>query len=136
MVGSTADASVNPCPLRTVRSLRLLLVLLALVPLTGCLGYRLVRPEEIEVPSYEPREVQIPAECEVLIQRAANGGVAGFTTAEANTLDFCQHQQMIRAQEEEAAARRLEAHAAAASFALQVVTVVVGATVAVLTWLF
>lgn len=117
--------------------LPLRILLLVLLPaLGGCFGYRLVRPEEIEVPSYEPREVLIPVECDALIRRAATEGAGSLTQGEANTLDFCQHQQLIRAQEEEAASRKLEAHAAAAGFALQVTTVVIGATVAVIAWLF
>lgn len=115
---------------------RSLVVLVLLVATSGCFGYRLVRPDEIEVPSYTPREVLIPAECESLIQRAATGSASRMSQAEANTLSFCQHQQLIRAQEEEAVARKLEAHAAAAGFALQVTTVAVGALVAVLTWIF
>lgn len=119
-----------------MRFLRLLLVPILLVSLSGCFGYRLVRPEEIEVPNYEPREVVIPAECDTLLSRAGTEGAARLTPAEVNTLSFCQHQQLIRAQEEEAAARKLEAHAEAAGFALQVTTVVVGALIGVLTWIF
>lgn len=119
-----------------VRSLRPFLVVLLLLPLSGCFGYRLVRPEEIEIPSYEPREVLIPAECESLVGRAATEGTIRFSAWEANMLSFCQHQQLIRAQEEEAVARKLEAHSAAASFALQVTTVAVGAIVAAITWIF
>jgi len=118
-----------------VRFLRSLLVLLLLAPLSGCFGYRLVRPNEIEVPSYEPREVLIPDECDALIRRAAEDP-GRLTQTESNTLSFCQHQHLIRAQEEEAASRKLEAHAAAAGFALQVATVVIGATIAVLAWIF
>ncbi len=117
-------------------SLRPLLPLILAPLLGGCFGYRLVRPEEIEIPSYEPREVLIPAECEPLIRRAATEGAARLTPGEANMLSFCQHQQLVRAQEEEAASRKLEAHAAAAGFALQVTTVVIGTTIAVLAWLF
>ena len=113
-----------------------LLAVLLLLPLSGCFGYRLIRPEEIEVPSYEPREVPMPAECDALVLRAATEGLGRFTEAEARLVTFCQHQQLIRAQEEEAVARKLEAHAETAEFALQVVTVVVCATVAVISWLF
>lgn len=118
------------------RVLSLLLLIVLILPQTGCFGYRLVRPDEIDVPSYEPREVPIPAECESLIRRAADGQMGRLTEAEARTLSFCQHQQLIRAQEEEAASRKLEAHAQAASFALQVTTVVVGGLIAVIAWLF
>lgn len=119
-----------------MRPFRPLLSLVLLVSLSGCFGYRLVRPDEIEIPTYEPREVLIPAECDALIRRAATGGAARLSPGEATTLSFCQHQQMIRAQEEEAVARKLEAHSAAASFALQATTVVVGGLIAVLTWIF
>ncbi len=119
-----------------MRYLRSLLVLCLLFPLSGCFGYRLIRPEEMQVPSYEPREVPVPAECDALIQRAATQGVGTLTEAETRTVAFCQNQQIRRAQEEEAAARKLEAHAATAGFALNVVTVVVGATIAVVSWLF
>lgn len=101
---------------------------------TGCFGYRLMRPEEIEVPSYEAREVAVPERCGVLIQRAVTAGTQGMEPQEVEMLGFCQHQQIIRAQEEEAAARRLEAHAAAASFALRLTTVIVGGLIAVLAW--
>ena len=114
----------------------MLLVPVLVASLSGCLGYRLVRPDEIPVPNYEPREVLIPAECENLVRRAGTEGAARLTPAEINTLNFCQHQQLIRAQEEEAVARKLEAHAAAAGFALQATTVVLGALFAVLTWVF
>jgi hypothetical protein len=119
-----------------VRYCRSIVLLCALAPLNGCFGYRLIRPEEIEIPSYEPREVLVPAECEALIRRAATEGAARLTEAEARTVTFCQHQQIIRAQEEEAAARRLEAHTATAGFALQVTSVIIGATIALLTWVF
>jgi hypothetical protein len=119
-----------------VRHLRSLLVLWLLLPLSGCFGYRLIRPEEVPIPSYEAREVPVPAECDALIQRAATQGVGRLTEVETRTVVFCQNQQIRRAQEEEAAARKLEAHAATAGFALQVVTVAVGATIAVISWLF
>jgi len=104
--------------------------------MSGCFGYRLIRPDEIEVPNYEPREVPVPSECEGLARRAAGGGAAQLSEREGKQLEFCQHQQILRAQEEEAAARRLEAHAAAASFALQVTGFLLGGTIAVLAWLF
>ena len=90
----------------------------------------------ISMPSYEPRAVAVPAECDALVQRAAGGGMATMTDAEARTVAFCQHQQLLRVAEEDAANRKLEAHARAASFGLQVATVVVAATVAVLAWAF
>ena len=113
-------------------------LLLALTPLTlsGCFGYRLVRPNEVEIPSYEPRPVVVPSECETLIQRAASDGVASFEEWQGRMLGFCQSQQLIRAQEEEAAARKLEAHAEVANFALRATVVAVGALVAVLSWAF
>lgn len=116
--------------------LRSLLLVVLLLAQAGCFGYRLVRPEEIDLPSYEPREVPIPAECDALIRRAGTSDPGRLTEAEGRALSFCQNQQLIRAQEEEAAARRLEAHAQAANFALQVTTVVVGALIAVLAWVF
>lgn len=117
-----------------MRSLCRLLLLTLLLPLGGCFGYRLIRPDEVRAPSYEPREVLIPAECERMIRRAAEGAVI-LTEAESRSVSFCQHQQIVRAQEEEAAARRLESHAAAAGLAVQVTTVVVGALVAIIAWL-
>jgi hypothetical protein len=110
--------------------------LLISVGLGACGNYRLVRPDDFQMPSYEPREVVIPAACDALIQRAATDGLTRFNDAEARTLNFCQQQHIIRAQEEEAAARRLEAHAEAASLALRATTVVLGAIFAVLTWVF
>jgi hypothetical protein len=88
------------------------------------------------MPSYEPRAVAVPAECEAAIQRAVSGGAAALTEAEARTVEFCQHQQLLRAAEEEAAARKLDAHARTAGLALQVTTIVVGATIAILAWAF
>lgn len=119
-----------------MRFLRSLLVLALLVSTSGCLGYRLIRPEEVQLPNYEPREVPIPADCDALVQRAARDGVDGLTEAVARRVNFCQHQQLLRAQEEESAARRLEAHASAATLALQVATVAIGALIAVLAWVF
>lgn len=119
-----------------MRRLHLAALPLLLLTLNGCLGYRLIRPNEIPVPSYEPRPVAVPADCGPAIQRAAEEGTTRLTEAEARFVDFCQHQQLIRAQEEEAASRKLEAHAQAASLALQVTTVVIGATIAVIAWLF
>lgn len=111
----------------------LLAMLLALV-LNGCMGYRIVRPDEFEMPSYEPREVHIPAECQGLIERAAAEGLAALTETESRTVTFCQQQQILRSLEEEAAARKLESHAAAARFALQLTTVVVGGLIVLLGW--
>ena len=112
-------------------------LLLALVMLlAGCGPYRLIRPDEVTVPNYEPREVLVPEKCDTLIRRAAVQGMAGFTEGETRELAFCQQQQVIRAQEEEAVARKLEAHAEAANLALRFTVVAVGALVAVLTWVF
>jgi hypothetical protein len=113
------------------RAARATLPLALAATLGACAGY-----EPIAMPSYEPRPVAVPAECEALVQRAAAGGLATMTQAEAGTVAFCQHQQLLRAEEEEAASRKLEAHARAASFGLQLATVVIGATVAVLAWVF
>ena len=116
------------------------IVSLLLLPLlfasSGCFGYRLVRPDEITVPSYDPRPVAVPVECDPLIQRAATQGLTQLSPAEADLVFFCQTQQLIRAQEEEAASRKLEAHAEAANFALRATVVVVGALVGVLSWVF
>lgn len=119
-----------------MRVLRTALFLLAVPTLSGCFGYRVIRPEEIEIPSYEPRPVLVPEQCEALIQRTAERGMTGVSDAEGRMALFCQQQQIIRAQEEETALRRLEAHAETANFGLRVATVVIGATIAVLTWVF
>lgn len=104
--------------------------------LAGCGPYRLIRPDEIPVPNYEARAVVVPEKCDTLIQRAAVQGMGGFTEAESRELGFCQQQQLIRAQEEEAAARRLEAHAETANFALRLTAYSITALVALLTWVF
>ena len=120
-----------------MRPIRGVVVALALVPaLHGCAGYRLIRPDDIEVPNYDPRPVLIPAECGALVDRAAREGMLTFTERETRMAIFCQQQQIIRAQEEEAAARRLEAHAQAAQFALSVTLAVLGGVAAVAAWLF
>lgn len=92
-------------------------------------------PQAVQVPSYEPRAVAIPAECDALVQRAATAGPA-LSDADFRMVSFCQHQQLLRAQEEEAASRKLEAHARTAGVVLQAATLVLGATIAVLTWVF
>ena len=107
-----------------------------LFKLSGCSQYRLASLDEVEIPNYEPRPVLVPATCDALITRAANEGMSLFTETEAREALFCQQQQIIRAQEEEAAAARLEAHAAAARFALQTATFVIGGLVAILAWVF
>jgi hypothetical protein len=71
-----------------------------------------------------------------VIQRAAERGAGALTEEDARDLDFCQKQQMVRAQEEEAAARRLEAHATAANFVLRLVAYTLGAIIALFTWVF
>jgi hypothetical protein len=121
-----------------MRSLPALPLLLALVLLSGgCMGYRLMRPEEIEIPDYSPRPVAVPAACDTLINRVAERAAAGgMSEGEGRIVSFCQQQQLIRAQEEEAADRKIEAHARAADFALHLATVVIGTTIAVLAWVF
>jgi hypothetical protein len=120
-----------------MRPIRALPALVALALLSsGCFGYRLMRPEEIELPRYTPRDVPIPAECEGMILQAAQRGMAGMSESDARMVLFCQQQQIIRADEEEVVERRIEAHARAADFALHVATVVVTATIAVLAWAF
>lgn len=115
---------------------RALTSLVALLLLAGCGPYRMMRPDEITIPNYEPRPVVVPATCDSLISRAANVGMARFSDNETREVDFCQQQQLIRSQEEEAASRKIEAHAEAANFALRLTVVTVGALVAVLAWLF
>lgn len=117
-------------------SVRPLVVLVLILMSSGCMGYRLVPLDEVQMPSYEPREVLIPAECPALIERAATDGVASLTETENRTVAFCQQQQVLRSLEEEAAARKLESHATAARFALQLTTVVVGGLIVFLGWLF
>jgi hypothetical protein len=114
----------------------ILLLAALLLAAPACANYRLVRMDEVTLPNYEPRPIPIPESCEALLRRAGEGGVRQFSEAETRELNYCQQQYIIRAQEEEAASRRLEAHAAAAGFVLQVTTVVVGTLIAVLTWLF
>lgn len=115
---------------------RLGAVVLTAATLSSCSGYRVIRADEIDWPDYEPREVLVPEKCDTLVRRAAVEGMTRFSEAEANELAFCQQQHLIRAQEEEAVAARLEAHAEAASFGLRVATTVVGALVFVLAWAF
>ncbi len=110
--------------------MRHLLVPPAILLLGACYA-----PQAVQVPSYEPRAVAIPAECEALVQRAAAPDAA-LTEAEFQRVSFCQHQQLLRAQEEEAASRKLEAHARTAGVVLQAATLVLGATIAVITWVF
>jgi hypothetical protein len=104
--------------------------------LTSCTQYRLASLQDVDLPSYEPRVVVVPPVCEGLIQRAVTEGMGRFTEAETREVLFCQQQQIIRTQEEEAAAKRLEAHAAAARFALQTVTFLITGTIAILAWVF
>jgi hypothetical protein len=119
-----------------MRPLRALPALLGLALLSsGCFGYRLMRPEEIELPSYTPRVVPMPETCDPLIARVAERGMAGVSEAEGRMALFCQQQMMIRANEEELVERRIEAHARAADFALHAATVVLTATIAVVGWL-
>lgn len=104
--------------------------------LSSCGHYRMVRMDDIQIPDYEPRPVAVPLTCDSLVTRAANLGMVEFDESEARELQFCQQQHLIRAQEEEAASRKLEAHATAAHFALQLTVVTVGALIAVLAWIF
>ena len=111
--------------------------LLALVLLlSGCGPYRMMRPDEITVPDYAPRVVLVPATCDSLVTRAANVGMSRFSDNEAREVAFCQQQQVIRAQEEEAASAKIEAHAEAANFALRLTVVTLGAIIGLLAWLF
>jgi hypothetical protein len=114
----------------------LLAVLAILLLLGGCGPYRLMRPDEITIPNYEPRPVTVPVTCDSLVNRAANVGMARFTENETREVVFCQQQQLIRAQEEEAASRKIEAHAETANFALRLTVVTIGAIIGILAWLF
>ncbi len=113
-----------------MRLFRSLAIPAALLLLGGCYA------PSVSMPSYEPRAVAIPAECDTLAQRAAASGAAQLSEPDFRMLTFCQHQQLIRAQEEEAAARKLDAHARTAGLALQAATLVLGATIAVISWVF
>jgi hypothetical protein len=115
---------------------RLVSLLLVSSLLGGCASAEVIRAGTIEIPSYEPRPVAVPARCEILIQRTVDTGAGSLSEGEARDLEFCQKQQMVRAQEEEAAARRLDAHASAATFVLRLVAYTVGALIAILTWVF
>ena len=118
-----------------MRSLTVALVALMLL-LSGCGPYRMMRPDEITIPDYAPRPVLVPATCDSLITRAATLGMARFSDNEAREVDFCQQQHLVRAQEEEAASKKIEAHAEAANFALRLTVVTLGALIGVLAWLF
>lgn len=111
-------------------------VLILLLIVSGCGPYRMMRPDEITVPNYEPRPVVVPATCDSLVTRAANVGMARFSDNETREVTFCQQQHLIRAQEEEAASRKIEAHAEAANFALRLTVVTLGAIIGLLAWLF
>lgn len=111
-------------------------LLLILFAAAACGPYRMMRPDEITIPNYEPRPVLVPVTCDSLVTRAANVGMAQFSDNEARELSFCQQQHLIRSQEEEAASRKIEAHAEAANFALRLTVVTLGALIAILAWLF
>lgn len=113
-----------------MNSLRRLAAPVVLFSLAGC-----YRPA-VEMPSYEPRAVAIPAQCEELTRRAATAGPAELSEADFRMLTFCQHQQLLRAAEEDVVARRMDAHARAAGVFLQAATIVIGSLIAVLTWIF
>jgi hypothetical protein len=110
--------------------------LLFAIALSGCTQYQMATLADVEIPNYDPRPVVIPATCEGLIAQVASTGMGALSDAERSEALFCQGQMLVRAQEEEAAARRLEAHAEAARFGLQLVTVTVTALVAILAWVF
>jgi hypothetical protein len=112
------------------------LSLLLILGLGGCAQYRIASLQDVEIPNYEPRRVIVPPTCDALINRAVTEGMARFTEAESREVLFCQQQQIIRTQEEEAAAKRLEAHAQAARFAIQTATFVVTSLVAIVAWVF
>jgi hypothetical protein len=111
-------------------------LLLLTLTLNACGHYRMASLQDVEIPNYEPRVVVVPPACEPLIQRAVSDGLSRFSDSERSEVLFCQQQQILRTQEEEAAAKRLEAHAAAARFALQTATFLLTSTVALVAWLF
>ncbi len=115
---------------------RFAVLLLLTVALSACSQYRLASLQDVEIPNYEPRPVAVPATCDALIARAAAEGMSRFSEVEARETNFCQQQMMLRTQEEEAAAKRLESHAAAARFGLQAATVAITVLIAALAWLF
>lgn len=110
--------------------------LLALLTVTGCGQYTLASIDDVEIPTYEPRPVPLPARCDSLIAQVASVGMEQVTEMESRATLFCQQQMIIRAQEEEAASKRLEAHAEAGRFALQMITFVVTGLVATLAFIF
>jgi len=110
--------------------------LLLAVSLSACAQYRMASLQDVEIPNYDPRFVLVPDTCEPLILRAGTEGMARMTEAERSETLYCQQQMLIRAQEEEAASKRLESHAEAARFVLQTATVVFTGLVAVLAWVF
>jgi hypothetical protein len=115
---------------------RFAVLLLLAAAMSACSQYRLASLQDVEIPNYDPRPVAVPVTCEALIARAAADGMSRFSETETAETLFCQQQMIIRAQEEETAAKRLESHAEAARFGLQVATVAVTALVAVLAWVF
>lgn len=72
-------------------------VLLLLFPLTAC------------GPRYLPRHVPVPSTCEPLLEQATAEGVDSLDEAQLRQLEFCQQQQLLRAEEEQAAFARYEA---------------------------
>lgn len=111
-------------------------LLLVLLTLGGCAHYRLASLDEVQIPSYEPRPVPMPASCDSLIARIVAVGMQRVNDAEAREALFCQQQMIIRAQEEEAASKKLEAHAEAARFAFQMLTFVLTGVFATLAFVF
>jgi hypothetical protein len=72
-----------------------------LVPLGAC------------APSYQPRSVPVPAECEQILRNAAEIGPerVAADAAEFRRVAFCQQQQSLKAAEEQAAHARMQARA-------------------------
>lgn len=60
-------------------------------------------------PRYQPRHVPVPSTCEPLLQQATADGLSSLDEAELRQLAFCQEQQLLRAEEEQAAFARFEA---------------------------
>src|SRR5690606_14846387 len=68
------------------------IVLFALLTASGCSQYRLAGIEEVEIPSYEPRPVPLPASCDSLITRIAAVGMERVSELESREALFCQQQ--------------------------------------------
>ena len=79
-----------------IRPKPILALLLIFVVGAGCL------------PAYQPRDIPVPAGCAQLERRAVEQGLDSLSEREFQELEFCQQQQMLRAQEEQAAYARMQ----------------------------